>query len=87
VKKEKYDAAIDRFKEAADLVPTYALPNKLMGEAYEKKHFLPEALQAYEKYLQIAPKAGDAEEVRKRVARLHTEMQDDDRRRAAAAKP
>jgi tetratricopeptide (TPR) repeat protein len=87
VKRDKYDAAIDRFKEAATLLPSYALPNKLMGEAYEKKHFLPEALEAYEKYLQIEPKAGDAGEVRKRVLRLREEIQEDDRRRAAAAKP
>lgn len=86
-KKEKYDAAIDRYREAAQLLPTYALPLRLMGEAYEKKHFLPEAAQAYEKYLQVAPKADDAEDIRKRVARLRSDIQEDDRKRAAASKP
>jgi tetratricopeptide (TPR) repeat protein len=86
-KKDKFDAAIDRYKEAAQLLPSYGLPLRLMGEAYEKKHFLPEALQAYEKYLQAAPKADDAEDVRKRVARLRAEIQEDERRRASATKP
>ena len=35
MKKEKYDAAIDRFKEAARLLPHYALPYRLMGQAYD----------------------------------------------------
>jgi len=86
-KRDKFDAAIDRYKEAAELVPTYALPHKLMGEAYERKHFLPEALSAYEKYLKVAPTAGDAEDVRKRVARLRAQIEEEDRRRASATKP
>ncbi len=44
LKKEKYDAAIDRFKQAIELLPKYALPYRLMGEAYEKKRFFPEAV-------------------------------------------
>ena len=86
-KRDKFDAAIDRYKEAAQLLPTYALPNRLMAEAYEKKHFLPEALQAYEKYLQVAPEAGDAGEIRKRADRLRKEIQEDERKREAATKP
>jgi len=87
MKKEKYDAAIDRFKEATKLLPNYALPYRLMGEAYEKKKFLPEAQAAYKKFLDVAPKDKDADEVRKRVERLQAEIQEEDRRRAAATKP
>ncbi|HTQ85406.1 MAG TPA: hypothetical protein VMI93_04285 [Candidatus Solibacter sp.] len=87
MKKEKYDAAIDRFTEAAKLLPDYGLPYKLMGEAYEKKKFLPEARQAYQKYLKYNISSKDAEDVQKRVARLDGEIQDQEKRRAAATKP
>lgn len=87
MKKEKYDAAIDRFKEATVLLPDYGLPYKLMGEAYEKKKFLPEALEAYQKYLGFNISQKDADEVRKRVSRLQGEIQDQEKRRAAATKP
>jgi len=87
MKKEKYDAAIDRFKDATVLLPDYADAYRLMGEAYEKKKFLPEALAAYQKFIQVAPKDKDADEMRKRVARLQGEIQEEDRRRATATKP
>ncbi|HKM89798.1 MAG TPA: tetratricopeptide repeat protein [Candidatus Acidoferrales bacterium] len=87
MKKEKYDAAIDRFKDAAHLLPDYADAYRLMGEAYEKKKFLPEAMAAYQKFIEVAPKDKDAEDMRKRVARLQSEIQEEDRRRAAATKP
>jgi tetratricopeptide (TPR) repeat protein len=87
MKKEKYDAAIDRFKDATQLLPKYALPYRLMGEAYEKKKFLPEALAAYQKFIDVAPKDKESEDVQKRVARLRGEIQEEDKRRAAATKP
>jgi tetratricopeptide (TPR) repeat protein len=87
MKKEKYDAAIDRFREATQLLPKFALPYRLMGEAYEKKKFLPEAMAAYQKFIEVAPKDKDAEDVQKRVARLRGEIQEEDKRRAAATKP
>jgi len=87
MKREKYDAAIDRFVEATKLMPEYGLPYKLMGEAYEKKKFLPEARQAYQKDLTYNISSKDADDIRKRVARLDGEIQEQDRRRAAATKP
>jgi len=87
MKKEKYDAAIDRFKEATRLLPDYALAYRLMGEAYEKKKFLPEAQAAYKKLLKVAPNDKDAGEVQKRIERLQAEIEEQDRRRAAATKP
>ena len=87
MKREKYDAAIDRFTEAVKLMPDYAQAHKLMGEAYEKKKFLPEARQAYQKFLacKISPK--ESEEIQRRVTRLDGEIQDQERRRAEATKP
>jgi tetratricopeptide (TPR) repeat protein len=87
MKKEKWDAAIDRFRDATVLLPDYALPYKLMGEAYEKKKFLPEALQAYQKYLGFIISEKEADDVRKRVSRLQGAIQEEEKRRAAATKP
>jgi len=87
MKKEKWDAAIDRFKDATVLLPDYGLPYKLMGEAYEKKKFLPEAMQAYQKYLSFVISDKDAEDVRKRVSRLQGEIQEQEKRRQAATRP
>jgi len=87
MKREKYDAAIDRFQEATKLMPDYALAYRLMGEAYEKKKFLPEARQAYQKFLAIESSSKDADEIKKRVARLDGEIAEQDRQRAAATKP
>jgi tetratricopeptide (TPR) repeat protein len=86
MKKEKYDAAIDRFQDAAKLLPDYADAYRLMGEAYEKKKFLPEAMAAYQKFIAVAPKDKDADEISKRITRLQGEIQEENRRRAAATK-
>jgi len=87
MKKGKYDAAIDRFKDATVLLPEYGLPYRLIGEAYEKKKFLPEALQAYQKYLTFNISDKEAEDIRKRVSRLQSEIQEQEKRREAATKP
>jgi tetratricopeptide (TPR) repeat protein len=87
LKKEKYDAAIERFNEAIALLPKYALPYRLVAEAYEKKKFYPEALSAYQKYLDISPKAADQAEVKKRIARLQEVVRNQEKRREEALKP
>ncbi len=70
LKKGNYDAAIERFEEATRYKPRFAIPQRLLGEAYEKKGDKAQALQAYQKYLEILPHAADADKVRKRIARL-----------------
>jgi Tfp pilus assembly protein PilF len=70
LKKGNYDAAIDRFVEAARYQPKLAKPWILLAEAYEKKHDSPHALEAYKKYLVLYPAAGDAPKVQKRIAEL-----------------
>lgn len=68
--KGAYDAAIDRFLEASNYQPSLAAPWRFLGEAYEKKHEYAKAVDAYNKYLQILPKAPDEAKVRKTISDL-----------------
>jgi tetratricopeptide (TPR) repeat protein len=70
MKKGNYDAAIDRFMDAAHYQPSLARPWRLMGEAYEKKRDNRRAIESYKKYLEILPHAEDADKVKKRIAIL-----------------
>jgi tetratricopeptide (TPR) repeat protein len=72
--KGNYDAAIDRFQDAAMYHPGYALPYKYLGEAQEKKGLKSDAVKSLEKYLDLYPHAEDAEQIRKHVARLRQEL-------------
>lgn len=71
LKKGNYDAAIDRLKEALKYKSNYALPHRLLGEAYEKKGRAEEAVRHYKRYLEILPAAEDAAQVAKRIEKLH----------------
>lgn len=68
--KGAYDAAIDRFLEASNYEPGLAAPWKLLGEAYEKKREYAKAIDAYNKYLQILPRAPDESKIRKVISDL-----------------
>ncbi len=70
LKKGIYDAAIDRFVEAANYQPTLAMPWKLLGEAYEKKEEYGKAVESYRKYLKLFPRAEDAAKINKRISEL-----------------
>jgi len=70
MKKGNYDAAIDRFMDATHFQPKLARPWKLLGEAYEKKHDNGSAIESYKKYLEVFPRAEDAEKVKKRISML-----------------
>jgi tetratricopeptide (TPR) repeat protein len=70
LKKGIYDAAIERFVDATNYQPTLAMPWKLLGEAYEKKREYSKALEAYNKYLQILPRAADALKIKKNISDL-----------------
>ena len=70
LKKGNYDAAIDRFMDATRLQPRLAIPWKLLGEAYEKKHDNGSAIDSYKKYLELFPSAADTTKVQKRIAVL-----------------
>ena len=66
--KGAYDAAIDRFVEASNYQPGLATPWKFLGEAYEKKHEYSKAVESYNKYLQLSPRAADAARIKKLVS-------------------
>jgi tetratricopeptide (TPR) repeat protein len=66
----KYDAAIDRFEEAARLQPGLARPYLKLGETYEKKKDWPMAVASYKKYLDTYKSAPDAKSVQKKIADL-----------------
>jgi tetratricopeptide (TPR) repeat protein len=72
--KGDYDAAINRFEDAAQYQPKLALPWELMGEAWEKKHDKEKALAAYKKFLELLPHGADSDKIRKRVAKLEEDM-------------
>ncbi len=68
------DAAIDRFTDAADAKPGYAIPFRYLGEAYEKKGQKKPAVKAYQRYLDLYPKAEDGDKIRKKIEKLHKEI-------------
>jgi tetratricopeptide (TPR) repeat protein len=68
-KQHKYRAAAQRFLEATKWDGTLAEAYLRLGEAKEKQHDRKAATEAYAKYLEIAPDAKDAAEVKKRLAK------------------
>lgn len=74
MKKGDVDAAIDRFQDATEAKPGYALPFRCLGEAYEKKGRKKQAVKAYQRYLDLYPHAEDGDKIRKKVEKLHQEI-------------
>jgi tetratricopeptide (TPR) repeat protein len=75
MRKGDVDAAIDRFQDATAAKPGYAVPFRYLGEAQEKKGLKKEALKSYSRYLELVPRADDAEKVRKKIAKLRSEIE------------
>jgi tetratricopeptide (TPR) repeat protein len=69
-KKGAYRAASQRFQEATKWDGTLAEAYLRLGESKEKQHDKKAAADAYAKYLEIAPDAKEAPEVKKRLDRL-----------------
>src|SRR4051794_37762941 len=69
-KKGSYRAAAQRFLEATRWDNTLAEAFLRLGEAREKQRDHKAAAEAYAKYLELAPDAKDAAEVKKRLAKL-----------------
>jgi len=74
LKSGNYDAAIDRFEEAARLQPNLARPYLKLGETYEKKKDLPKAVASYRKYLELYRTAPDGNKIRKRIEGLERQI-------------
>jgi cellulose synthase operon protein C len=75
MRKGDVDAAIDRFEDATLAKPGFALPYLYLGEAYEKKNRKKPAIKAYQRYLDLDPKAEDADKIRKRIEKLQEESE------------
>jgi len=74
MKKGDLDAAIDRFQDAAEAKPGYAIPFRYLGECYEKQGKKKPAVKAYQRYLDLYPKAEDGDKIRKKIEKLHQEI-------------
>jgi tetratricopeptide (TPR) repeat protein len=74
MKKGDIDAAIDRFEDATNAKPGYAIPFLYLGEAYEKKGKKKQAVKAYQRYLDLYPHAEDGDKIRKKIEKLHAEI-------------
>ena len=74
VRKGDLDAAIDRFLDATQVRPNYALPFRLLAEAQDKRGRKKDAVESYTHYLEIYPQAEDAGKVRKRIDKLQQEL-------------
>ena len=70
MKRGRHKAAALRFEEALKWNPQLAEAALKLGEAREKLHDAKAAGAAYSKYLELAPAAKDAGEIRKRIQRL-----------------
>jgi tetratricopeptide (TPR) repeat protein len=68
-KKGNYRAAAQRFTEATKWDGTLAEAYLRLGETREKQHDRKAAAEAYAKYLEIAPDAKDAADIKKRLAK------------------
>jgi tetratricopeptide (TPR) repeat protein len=74
MRKGDVDAAIDRFEDAAAAKPGFAIPYRYLGEAHEKKHQKRQAIRAYTRYLDLYPHAEDAGKIRKKIDKLWSEV-------------
>lgn len=68
------DAAIDRFQDATVAKPGYALPFRFLAEAQEKKGMKKAAIKSYTRYLDLFPKAEDADKIHKKIEKLYAEV-------------
>ncbi|GAC1661003.1 MAG: hypothetical protein NVS9B4_12680 [Candidatus Acidiferrum sp.] len=75
LKKGDLDAALDRFEDAADAKPGYALPFRYLGETQEKKGMKRAAIKSYTRYLDLYPHAEDADKIRKKIDKLWRETE------------
>jgi tetratricopeptide (TPR) repeat protein len=75
--KGDYEAAIDRFQDAIDSKPGYAIPFRYLGEAQEKKGLKKQAIKSYQRYLDLYPHAEDGAKIKKKLEKLYKEVEKD----------
>jgi Flp pilus assembly protein TadD len=66
----RFSAAVASFKRATAVSAGYAPAWRGLGIAYEKQGAKAQAISAFQRYLAIAPGAGDAQAIRDRIERL-----------------
>ncbi|MEZ4249089.1 MAG: tetratricopeptide repeat protein [Polyangiales bacterium] len=64
-------AAVDRYREATLIAPRLAAPWRGLGITHERLRQTAEARRAFERYLQLAPNAPDAERIRTRLEAMN----------------
>ena len=74
MRKGDLDAAIDRFQDATEAKPGYAIPFRYLGEIYEKQGKKKPAVKAYQRYVDLYPSAEDADKIRKKIEKLHEQI-------------
>jgi tetratricopeptide (TPR) repeat protein len=77
MRKGDVDAAIDRFQDATTSKPGFAIPYRFLGEALEKKGLKKQAIKSYQRYLDMVPRADDADKVKKKIEKLYKEVEKD----------
>ena len=70
-KQGKYKAAINRFRDATRFNPGFAEAFLRLGDAEEKMGDKRAASDAYQKYLELAPDAKNADALKKKIAAKH----------------
>jgi tetratricopeptide (TPR) repeat protein len=70
-KQGKYKAAINRFRDATRFNPSFAEAFLRLGDAEDKMGDKQAASDAYEKYLELAPDAKNADVVKKKIVAKH----------------
>ena len=70
-KQGKYKAALNRFREATRYNPSFPEAFLRLGDAEEKMGDKQAASDAYQKYLELAPDAKNAESVKKKIVARH----------------
>jgi tetratricopeptide (TPR) repeat protein len=77
MRKGDLDAAIDRFQDATTAKPGFAIPFRFLGEAQEKKGLKKQAIKSYQRYLEMVPRADDADKVKKKIEKLYKVVEKD----------
>jgi len=72
--RDDIDGAIARFKDAMRYKPNFAEPCLLLGQAYEKKSDLGNAINYYQQYLKILPHARESKKVRERITKVREQI-------------
>src|ERR1019366_960449 len=81
--KGNLDAAIDRLRDAAASYPTYAEPWRLMGQAFEKKGNIAEAIKCDEQYLKLYPHAQIRKKLEAHIEELQKKLQRESQKHGA----